>query len=100
MKAARAPPRSNPPSAPRARTEWEGEPRRRIPVLHPAAASRSCTPELHPAAAPGARGLPPVAHPSVTAAPGWGGGDTWAPQALSRAFGGVGKVCGWARKGG
>lgn len=41
MKAARAPPRSNPPSAPRARTEWEGEPRRRIPVLHPAAASRS-----------------------------------------------------------
>lgn len=41
MKAARAPPRSNPPPAPHARTEWEGEPRRRIPVLHPAAASRS-----------------------------------------------------------
>lgn len=81
MKAVRAPPRSNPPSAPHGVGGGTA-------AAHPGAASRSCIPVLHPAAAPGARGHPPVAHPSLTAAPGWDGGNAGAPQALCRGFGG------------
>lgn len=91
MKAARAPPRSNPPSAPHGVGGGTA-------AAHPGAASRSCIPVLHPATASrsGARGSgtssrgAPLAH----GCPGLGRWERRGSPGSLQGVWGVGEVCG------